>query len=65
VTPPGIDPGTVRLVEDSMYKNNFAKVLNITRGEKGKMKKKWRQGRGREEENTQQGTEIKTDRHKI
>jgi hypothetical protein len=25
------------------------------------MKKKWWQGRGREEKNTQQGTEIKTD----
>lgn len=44
-----------------MYKNKFAKVLNIKKGEKGKMKKKWGQGRGREKENAQQGTKIKTD----
>jgi len=29
-----------------MYKNKFAKVLNIKMGEKGKMKKKWGTGKG-------------------
>jgi hypothetical protein len=52
---------------DSMYKNKFAKVLNIKKGEKGKMKKKCRLGRGREEEHNQQGTEIKREitRHEM
>jgi hypothetical protein len=44
-----------------MYKDKSARVLNIKMGEKGKMEKKWGQGRGREEEKTEKGTEIKTD----
>jgi hypothetical protein len=44
-----------------MYKNKFVKVLNIKRGEEREVKKKYWYLRGREEENTQKGIEIKTD----